>query len=237
MKVAIFDFDGTLFPVETIPFLIKQYVKLGYSRFKQVKMLSSLIPDLIIYKLGIKPDKEVFRHKAVYKFLSLFDGMTKDEVDSFFKQNVETVTNLLDKEVIAEVHKCKKQGYHTVLLSGCFSMLLEPLGEAFGFHEVVGTELIFSLLDEKETTMVSSTPILIISGENKLKAAKNLGYGGDIDWKASIGYADSYYDQPMLELVGEKVAVNPDDQLRVIAKKKKWKILETRKGQEKVKYS
>ena len=237
MKVAIFDFDGTLFPVETIPFLIKQYVKLGHSRFKQVKMMATLLVDLAIYKSGIKPDKELFRHKAVYKFLSLFDGMSKEEVHYFFKQNVEIVSQLLDEEIIAEVNRRKEEGYHTVLLSGCFDMLLIPLGKALGFDEIVGTKLIFSEISNNRAVMNSKNPIHIVSGENKLKAAKALGLGGDIDWKASVGYADSSYDQPMLELVGEKVAVNPDQQLEKIATEKNWTILVTQKGLEKVKYS
>jgi len=237
MKIAIFDFDGTLFPIETIPFLIKQYSKLGYSKFKQVRMIASLIPDFLMYKLEKNPDKERFRHKAVYKFLSLFEDMAKEEVDSFFKQNVEVIAGLLDEEVVAEVVKRKEEGYHTVLLSGCFDMLLTPLGEALGFDEIVGTQLVFTAYDNQKVRMISSTPIHIISGENKLSAAKGLGYGEDVDWNESIGYADSSYDQPMLELVGHKVAVNPDEKLRIIAEKKQWTVMLTKKGMDKVKYS
>jgi HAD superfamily phosphoserine phosphatase-like hydrolase len=237
MKVAIFDFDGTLFPVETIPFLIKQYTRLGYSRFKQITMMARLIPDLVRYKLSRHPDKEVFRHKAVYRFLSLFEGMTKEEVTIFFEKNVDQVAALLDKEVVHEVTQKKSEGYHTVLLSGCFDMLLHPIGEALGFDEIVGTELVFQAFKDQQDRIVSTAPIKIVSGDHKLSAAKNIGHGATINWQESIGYADSYYDQPMLNLVGHKVAVNPDHKLRAIAKEKGWQIMDTKQGQEKIQYS
>ena len=31
MKLAIFDFDGTISPQDTLPFLLKQWKKFGYS--------------------------------------------------------------------------------------------------------------------------------------------------------------------------------------------------------------
>ena len=236
MKVAIFDFDGTLFPVETIPFLIKQYPKLGYSRWKQVKMMMGLIPELVKYKVSKNGDKEKFRHKAVYLFLSMFEGMTEDQVRLFFQKNVATVKSLLDPEVLMEVTRRQEAGYHTVLLSGCFDMLLKPLADHYKFDEVIGTELIF-VKHQDQLRMKSSTPIKVISGHNKVDAAKSIGQGHHIDWSASVAYADSYYDEPVLELVGHKIAVNPDQKLTAIAEKKAWTVMITDKGMAKVKYS
>ncbi len=237
MKVAIFDFDGTLFPVETIPFLMKQYTKMGHSRYKQVTMMMRLLPDLVAYKLKIQPDKEIFRHKAVYKFLSLFEGMTEEEVHEFFLANVSVVRSLLDPEIVEEVKKRKQGGFYTVLLSGCFDMLLKPLGEAVGFDEVIGTSLVFMKHKDDRHRMKSSTPITIVSGDNKLAAAEGLGGSEVVDWEASAGYADSSYDAPMLKLVGHSIAVNPDQALEAMAKELGWAIMVTQKGLEKVKYS
>ena len=237
MKIAIFDFDGTLFPVETIPFLIKQYPKLGYSRVKQIKMLFGLIPELLSYKLSKNPDKEKFRHRAVYLFLSMFEGMTEDEVHEFFLKNVETVKTLLDPEVLSEVKKCHDKGYHTVLLSGCFNMMLNPLAKDYDFDEVIGTALIFSQYKDQQPRMQSKLPIVIISGEQKVTAARSINKGSEVDWQSSVAYADSYYDEPILRLVGHKVAVNPDQRLTAIAKENDWRILLTTKGQAKVNYS
>jgi len=44
MKLAIFDFDGTLFPVETLPFLLSQWKKLKYSKTRYYKTYIFLMP-------------------------------------------------------------------------------------------------------------------------------------------------------------------------------------------------
>ncbi len=237
MKVALFDFDGTLFPHETIPFLIKQYPKLGYPRYRQVLMMMKLLPDVVMYKISKNPDKEGFRHKAVYKFLSIFEGMTEAEVTEFFEKNVSTVLSLLDPEIIAEVTKRKKEGYHTVLLSGCFELLLKPLARHLDIDEVIGTSLVFSKYKDDQNRMESKEPIVIVSGDAKLSAARGLDNQEPVDWSASAAYADSYYDEPMLALVGHKYAVNPDQKLAEIAKLQGWEILLTACGEVKVSYS
>lgn len=237
MKIALFDFDGTLFPHETIPFLIKQYTKLGYPRVKQVLMMMKILPDIVVYKTSKNPDKEVFRHKAVYKFLSMFEGMTEVEVTEFFEKNVPTVLSLLDPDIMAEVSKRKREGYHTVLLSGCFDLLLKPLATHLDIDEVIGTSLVFSKYKDDQNRMKSDEPILIISGDAKLSAAKGLNNQEQVDWQASVAYADSYYDEPVLALVGHKYAVNPDQKLAEIAKREGWEILVTACGEAKVTYS
>ena len=237
MKVAIFDFDGTLFPHETIPFLIKQFPKLGYPRHKQVMMILKLLPEVVTYRLAKNPDKEAFRHKAVYRFLSMFNGMSEEAVATFFSENVTSVLELLDPEIMAEIRHRKKDGYHTVLLSGCFEMLLKPLAQHLDVDQVIGTALVFTQDHNHQSIMKASSPITIISGDEKMTAARALNNQEQVDWAASAAYADSYYDSPMLELVGHKVAVNPDRKLTDIAKSKGWEILITEKGQAKVNYS
>lgn len=54
MKLAIFDFDGTLFPNQTIPYLMKRYVKLGYSKIRYSVFLGKLFIAFIKYKLFFK---------------------------------------------------------------------------------------------------------------------------------------------------------------------------------------
>jgi phosphoserine phosphatase len=42
VKLAIFDFDGTLFLEDTLPFLLKQWAKFGYSKLKLGIVYASL---------------------------------------------------------------------------------------------------------------------------------------------------------------------------------------------------
>lgn len=53
MKLAVFDFDKTLFPKDTIPYLMKQWYKLDYPKTKIIKVYMKLLPAFIVYKLSI----------------------------------------------------------------------------------------------------------------------------------------------------------------------------------------
>jgi fatty acyl-CoA reductase len=46
-----------------------------------------------------------------------------------------------------------------------------------------------------------------------------------VDFTASVAYADSSADIAMFEMVGEAVAVHPDEFLLPIAKERGWKII------------
>lgn len=52
MKLAIFDFDGTLFPHETLPFLLKQWKIQKYSRARLYCVYMVIGGMYIWYKLG-----------------------------------------------------------------------------------------------------------------------------------------------------------------------------------------
>jgi hypothetical protein len=47
-----------------------------------------------------------------------------------------------------------------------------------------------------------------------------------IDLARSYAYSDSITDQPMLELVGYPVVVNPDRDLQRIAREREWEVRE-----------
>jgi hypothetical protein len=50
----------------------------------------------------------------------------------------------------------------------------------------------------------------------------------EIDLDRSFAYSDSINDLPLLELVGNPIALNPDRQLRAIARRRAWQVLDFR---------
>jgi phosphoserine phosphatase len=62
-------------------------------------------------------------------------------------------------------------------------------------------------------------------GPTKAEALHELEAKG-IDLSASYAYSDSHTDLPLLEAVGNPVAVNPDRELRKIAEEREWLIRE-----------
>jgi hypothetical protein len=66
---------------------------------------------------------------------------------------------------------------------------------------------------------------LFIYGAGKARAIEQLAAREGIDLAVSYAYSDSQSDLPMLRLVGHPVVVNPDAELRRIAREEGWEVL------------
>jgi len=225
MKLALFDFDGTLFPLETIPFLVQEYGKYKKKKYRVLNFYGKTLLKLGQYKIMQKIDKVTFRKFAVLYFLELFDGESKEMVGEFFQQVGTIINELLDPVILNEIHKAKSAGYHTVILSGCFVELLDILAPNIPVDQVLGTEIIYSQNSTGNRIYRHGVAIDIIADERKVLAVQEAF--PTADWEASCAYADSCYDELILSLVGTKIAVNPDKKLEKIATMRQWKILKT----------
>jgi len=223
MKLAIFDFDGTLFPQDTPPFLLSQWKRLKYSRFTYYKTFISCIPLFIKYKLNIitKLSKQEMKILAFKKFNHIFKGMNEQQISDYFSVCCKEIKGLLNESVAGEIKKAQTEGFHTVLLSGAHYYLLQDIGEFLNFDTVIGTKMCFenNLFDpNKDTTEV-------VVGDMKLKKIYEHFGKDSVDWESSRSYADSYSDLDILQAVGHPVAVNPDARLKAIAAEKGWRIM------------
>ncbi|MEJ3652385.1 HAD-IB family hydrolase [Actinomycetes bacterium KLBMP 9759] len=70
----------------------------------------------------------------------------------------------------------------------------------------------------------------ILHGPAKAHAVRALAVQEGLDLRRCTAYSDSVNDVPMLSAVGTAVAVNPDSELRDIAKDRGWQIRDFRTG-------
>ncbi|WP_137725232.1 HAD family hydrolase [Prescottella subtropica] len=70
----------------------------------------------------------------------------------------------------------------------------------------------------------------ILHGLGKAHAVRTLAIREGLNLKRCTAYSDSYNDVPMLSLVGTAVAVNPDADLRELAKNRSWEVRDFRTG-------
>ncbi|MFL6140161.1 MAG: HAD family hydrolase [Frankiaceae bacterium] len=68
----------------------------------------------------------------------------------------------------------------------------------------------------------------ILHGEAKAEAIRALAEREDLDLSRCTAYSDSANDIPMLSLVGHAVAVNPDPELRKVARQRGWAVRDFR---------
>ncbi len=224
MKLAIYDFDGTLFERETLPFIVKYYQKNGYSKRKLAKFYIHITRLLAVYKLKLDPtmDKEKFRAKAAMVFMYLFEEFSKEDLKTFFRHCTTEIVKDFNPGVLADMKEKKAAGYHTVICSGANTLLLGEVSKHVPVDTVIGTELHFTDRDRFDFHAAHR----IITGKNKPLALLESFDRDKVDWDQSFAFGDSYYDVDILSLTGNPVAVNPDDQLRAIAAEKGWTIMD-----------
>lgn len=70
----------------------------------------------------------------------------------------------------------------------------------------------------------------ILHGLGKAHAVRALAIREGLNLKRCTAYSDSHNDVPMLSLVGTAVAINPDADLREVAKNRGWEIRDFRTG-------
>ncbi|SFK34549.1 HAD family hydrolase [Geodermatophilus ruber] len=70
----------------------------------------------------------------------------------------------------------------------------------------------------------------LMHGEAKAEAVRALAEREELDLSRCTAYSDSSNDLPMLTLTGTAVAVNPDTELRAVARSRGWEIKDFRTG-------
>ena len=70
----------------------------------------------------------------------------------------------------------------------------------------------------------------MLHGPAKAEAVKALAARESLDLSRCSAYSDSYNDLPMLSLVGDPCAINPDGRLRAHARRHGWRIRDYRTG-------
>lgn len=98
--------------------------------------------------------------------------------------------------------------------------VIEPLAEALGFDQVLATRY-----SESDGQYDGTIDGLFVWGKGKARSVKEWASMNDIDLASSYAYSDSYYDVPLLSIVGNPFAVNPDPRLMAQATVRRWPII------------
>lgn len=223
MKLAIYDFDGTLCENETLPFIFEFYKKNNCSHIKLIQFYIRVIGLTLKYKLKLdsKLDKEKYRAKVATIFMYLFEDMKKDDILKFFCECTAEIVKYFNSKVIESMKSRKKQGYNIVICSGANTLLLSEVAKYIEVDEIIGTE--FPFLEDGSYDFEAE--LFITTGKNKPIALLDRFKDKEVDWENSCAYGDSYYDYDIMNLTGNPIAVKPDEALRNIAIENGWEIL------------
>lgn len=129
------------------------------------------------------------------------------------------VKPLVYDEAVQLIEDHQAAGLDVIIVSTSGSEVVEPIGAMLGVDDVIATRL--EEVDGKYTGEID----YYAYGGYKAKAIKQLAAERGYDLSACYAYSDSITDVPMLESVGHPVAVNPDKDLRAVAKEREWPIM------------
>lgn len=223
MKLAIIDFDGTLFPRDTLPFLMEFWLKDGQSKAKYYLVMAQIMPHYGVYKLsfGNRKIKEGFRTHALKAFNRIFDGMKKEDVESFLIRAGKEVRKLLRASMLDEIEMLKENGYTTVLLSGAYEHLLASCTAGIEIDHVIGSKISF-----KDNVYRADSGLAMIEGRRKVQVLEKYFDLNELDWSHASAYGDSITDVELLKRVGNPVMVEPDEVLAQTGKQFSWRQID-----------
>ncbi len=98
--------------------------------------------------------------------------------------------------------------------------LVRPLAEALGFDDVIATTY-----GRSEGHFDGTIEGEFVWGKGKARSVAEWAGRHDVDLDRSYAYSDSYYDVPLLSIVGHPRAVNPDPRMLGIATLRRWPVV------------
>ena len=101
--------------------------------------------------------------------------------------------------------------------------LAEVIAKRLGFTGAMGT-----VAESVDGVFTGRLVGDILHGLGKAHAVRALAAREGLNLKRCTAYSDSINDVPMLSLVGTAVAINPDSDLRDIARERGWEIRDFR---------
>jgi len=131
-------------------------------------------------------------------------------------------------QAVALVREHQQRGDEVLIVTATNEFVTRPIAQAFGVRELIAVEL------ERETAPDGTGWITgEIKGvpsfrEGKITRVAQWLASRDLGWAdvETTFYSDSMNDLSLMEKVNHPVATNPDKRLRVIATKRGWRILD-----------
>lgn len=219
-KLAIFDIDGTIFRKNLHFVLINELV------FSKVfpKKVKNILVDVYADWLEHRGTYEKYRISLVDLYSKHIEGCKKEDILKASKDVIrfhERRTYIFAENLI---RKLKKENYCIIAISGSPSEVVEEYNKNhLKFDKVFGS------VYEFDENGIYTGKAVFEPTKNKGEVAKQFAAENGINFKDSFGIGDTESDASFLELVEHPIVFNPNQNLKAIAKEKKWKIMVEKK--------
>ncbi len=221
IQAAFFDLDKTLMAGSSGMQFAKAARERGLISRTQILRWGR---DHLRYRIKGATDDETNEILKVAR--ETLSGVSYAEISRMWPEVLAGILPRIYPEVLTEVHRHQDEGRLTFIVSAAGSDMVESLAQVLGMDGGIGTRYV---VEEGAYTGALDGPF--VYGRGKVKAITALSAerarSGEpaIDLAGSWAYSDSASDLPMMKLVGNAVAVNPDAPLLEEARREGWQVM------------
>ncbi len=212
---AFFDLDKTIIAKSSALAFSKPFYAGGLINRRSV--LRSAYAQFVFHLGGADHDQMEKMREFLSKMVTGWHVDTVREIVADTLHNI--VEPLVYDEAVSLIEDHHLAGRDVIIVSASGSEMVEPIGELLGVDAVVASRL------STEEGRFTGAIDFYAYAENKAVAMQELAERRGYDLSSSFAYSDSITDVHMLEVVGHPHAVNPDKELRRVARERGWPIL------------
>ena len=212
---AFFDFDGTLIRTESEAVLIRYLW-----RTDELSILCwlKMVISYVLFKLHLYSDERIQKMS-----MQAYKGKSADKFSNIGEEfYFNEIKPLLVDNIFNQLKWHQKQGHTVVMISAALRFYLKHAVKDLGIEYLLCSDLQVG----QDGYLTGLPEGRLVRGQQKAILAERLASELGIDLEQSYAYGDRMADLPILQLVGYPVAVEPKPQLREVANKYNWTILQ-----------
>ncbi len=218
MKLALFDLDHTILPIDSDQSWGRFTTTLGWT--DAVEFTQKNDAFYAHYQAGT-----LNIHDYVRFATEAFCTRSRAEAEAAHARFMrEVIHPVIREEALALLDKHRAAGEQLVIITATNEFVTRPIAHAFGVDELIAVELV------RDAQGWYSGEILGVPSlrEGKVERLQQWLHQRGLDWDKveTTFYSDSSNDIPLLQRVNHPVATNPDAKLKAFALEKGWPILE-----------
>ncbi|MBR9912098.1 MAG: HAD-IB family hydrolase [Gammaproteobacteria bacterium] len=212
-RLAMFDLDRTLVAGYTFHAFVFEIARRGRPNSRMVLK-------------NIRKMLEYGTHRIDFTEMlaQVAEELTGADCEATTRMSREVFTKYLQSSIYREAAELvaahRRLGHRLVMVTSATRYQAEPIAEYLGFDDLYCSELESS--DGKLTGRLLGKPCF---GEGKAEAGRQAAKHFNCSLQDAWFYTDSTDDLPLLNIVGQPVAVNPQPALAKIARKRAWPAL------------
>jgi HAD superfamily hydrolase (TIGR01490 family) len=218
MRLALFDLDHTLIPIDSDYSWGQFTVQLGWRDAESHTRANDAFYEQ--YKAGTLDIHEYVR----FTVQALRERGVEQSNAAHRRFMDEIIRPAMQPQALDLVRRHQAAGDQVLIVTATNEFVTRPIATAFGVPELIAIDLERDA-QGNPTGAIRGTPSF---REGKVARVEQWLAERGLDWSRvehSTFYSDSINDLPLLDKVHEPVATNPDARLTAIAAERGWRIL------------